>query len=54
MTKPKAGAETPVEEQPIAEAQTAPIEDEANHERPSEGGSYVRNPDGRLTRVEEA
>lgn len=54
MTKPKAGADAPVEEQPIAAEQAAPIEDEASHEQPSEGGSYVRNLDGSLTRVEEA
>lgn len=49
MTKSKAGADTPAQEQPIAEVQTAPIE-----EQPQEGGSYIRNPDGSLTREEEA
>ena len=53
MTKPKAGAAAPLEEQPVAEFSTPAIE-ESSHERPREGGSYIRNADGSLTREEEA
>lgn len=52
MTKSKAGADASAAEQPIVEA-PVPVEIEEAHERPSVGGSYISNPDGSLTRVEE-
>lgn len=51
MTKIKAGAPAPEAETPVAVAPVAPAQPE---EQPSQGGSYIRNPDGSLTREEEA
>jgi len=44
-------ATAPEVETPIADAPAAPATSE---EQPAAGGSYIRNPDGSLTREEEA
>lgn len=50
MTKPKTGATAPAEEQqPDVVTTAAPV-----GQQPTQGGSYIRNADGSLTREEEA
>jgi hypothetical protein len=48
MTKIKAAAVAPEAETPLSDAPAQP------EEQPREGGSYIRNADGSLTREEEA